>query len=55
MDVIGHEAIRVDGAPVFPRELAQMRQVHQVIRFMAKAGDAVIAALDYVNGNTGQY
>ena len=54
MDVIGHEAVRMDGAPVPPRELAQVRQVHQVIRFMAKAGRAVIAALDYMNGDAGQ-
>jgi hypothetical protein len=54
MDVIGHQAVRMDGAPMLARELAQVRQVHQVIRFVAKAGHAVIAALDNVNGNAGQ-
>ena len=44
----------MDGALMLPRELAQVRQVHQVVRFVAKASDAVIAALDYVNGNAGQ-
>ena len=52
--MIRHEAIRVNGAVVPFRQLAEVRQIHEVIAVVLEAVNPVVAALNDVNCDTGQ-
>jgi hypothetical protein len=50
MDVIAHEAIRVDCASRLLCEVAQQRQVKKVIVLVPETHHPIVAALDDMNG-----
>jgi hypothetical protein len=54
MDVVGHQAIRMDRALVLPAEMAEKREVREVVGIAPKAGVTVVAALNDMQCNTGQ-
>jgi hypothetical protein len=54
MNVVRHQAIRMQCTAVLARELAQVGQIHKVICFRTKAGAAINAALDDMKRHTGE-
>jgi hypothetical protein len=52
--MIRHEAIRVNRAVVPFRQLAEVREVHEVIAVVLETVNPVVAALNDVNRDTGQ-
>jgi hypothetical protein len=54
MDVIGHQAVGMDMGPVSRRELAQMKEIKNVVVASAKARAPVDCSLNYVSGYTGE-
>src|SRR5688500_1717419 len=48
--MVRHEAVRMHPAIVFLGELAQMRQVHQVIAVLLEAGQPIVAPLNDMDG-----
>jgi hypothetical protein len=54
VDVVCHQAVRMHCAVVLFGQLAQVRQVNEVVSVTSKTGRAVVAALNDVNRYTGQ-
>jgi hypothetical protein len=54
MNVIRHQAIRMQRAAVLARELSQIGQIHKVIGFDTKARATVYTALNHVKRHTGK-
>jgi hypothetical protein len=53
MNVIRHQAICMNKTTMLPRELAQMKHVHEAISILPEAISAVIPTLNDVNGDVG--
>jgi hypothetical protein len=54
MNMVGHQAIRVQRAAPSPAELAEIGQVDEPVALVPEAVLSVIAALPYVHGNLGK-
>jgi hypothetical protein len=52
--MVRHQAVRMYAAIVFLGQLPQMSQVHKVVAVLPEAGHAVVAALNDMDGHTGQ-
>jgi hypothetical protein len=55
MDVIGHQAIRVQNASRRSKRSRQMKQVEASILIFMEAPLPIVSALDYVHGNVWQH
>src|SRR5262249_54506472 len=53
--VVRHQTVRMHRTFMLFGQLAQMRQVHEVIVVLLEASDAVIATLNHVDCNTWNY
>jgi len=53
--MVGHQAIGMHFAPELERELAQMKQVEEIVTVASEASGSIVAALNDVNGYVGQY
>jgi hypothetical protein len=53
--MVGHQTVRVHCAFVLFGQLAQVRQIDQVITVLSEARRAVVSALDDVDGYAGKY
>jgi hypothetical protein len=54
MDMVCHQAVRVHRAVVSFRQLAQVREVDEIVVVTAEASSSVVAALDDMDGYAGQ-
>jgi hypothetical protein len=54
MDMIGHQAIGMNGARAFLTKLIKTPQVRLAVGRRTKTSGTIVATLDHVHGDTGQ-
>ena len=53
MDVVGHQAVRMDARAILDCQLPQMKKIKDAVVIPAEAGAPISRSLDYVRGDTG--
>jgi hypothetical protein len=55
VNMVRHQAIRMNDSSMSGRQLPQMRQIAEVVAIFGKAWAAVVAALDEMQSSAGQH